>query len=126
VKSIEAKELPPDPAEAWLYVQVGRHCTAVLRVIGSIDTERAEDLWDAIEYALEAKSGRRVIVDLTEVSGFDAPSVQELSSFTRTAIRRRDDLRLVIDPESAFGQYLSSREPTHKWAVYKTLSEAFE
>lgn len=98
--------------------------TAVIRVSGEIDADQAEKLWDAIEYAFEADPGRRVVVDLTDVRGFDAHGIGELANSARAAARRRDDLRLVVDSASLLGQHLHGDESTHDWPIYPSLADA--
>ena len=98
--------------------------TAVIRVSGEIDAASAEQLWDAIEHAFEADPGRRVVVDLTAVRGFDADSMYELANSARTAVRRHDDLRLVVDSASALGQHLRGDRSIHDWPLYPSVAEA--
>jgi len=110
-----------ESSSAWLKVRsVPRRHTTVIRVSGHLNADRAEQLWDAIEYALESEPGRRVVVDLTRVGDFDRDAMRELGDSARTAARRHDDLRLLIDPRNGFGRYLVKAGAEVGWPVITT------
>jgi anti-anti-sigma regulatory factor len=109
----------------WLHIHSSEPHTAVIEATGGIDVDRAEQLWDAIEHALEISPGSRVVVDLTRISTFDEPSIHELAISTRAAARRKDDLRLVVDAESALGRHLHASERARGWPIYLTITDAF-
>jgi anti-anti-sigma regulatory factor len=91
----------------WLNVEpLGNEDGSVIRVRGGIAADRAEELWDAIEGALERAVGARVVVDLSGVSGFDVGNIAELAQTAVAAARRHADLCAVVKPCSALEHYM--------------------
>ena len=113
-----------DADESWISATFVDDDTAEIRAVGGLGLERAELLWDAIEHALTERPGCRVIVDLRFVVEFDGQSIRQLSLCAKTAARRHDDLRLVVDPRGLFGYYLTAILSTYRRSIYLSLSQA--
>jgi hypothetical protein len=108
----------------WLSLESLDEDTSVVRVRGGIAADRAEQLWDAIEGALELAVGGRVVVDLALVSGFDIGSIQELADAAMAAVRRHADLCAVVKPGSALDYHVRCRGLMHQLPLYSSLSAA--
>jgi anti-anti-sigma regulatory factor len=103
----------------WLTVEsLDDGDATVIRVRGGIAADRAEELWEAIEGALERAVGARVVVDLSEVTGFDVGSIEELASAAMAAVRRHADLCAVVKPHSAFDHYVRCCGLVYKLPLY--------
>jgi anti-anti-sigma regulatory factor len=98
--------------------------STVIRVRGGIAGDRAEVMWDAIERALQWAAGGRVVVDLSEVTGFDVHSIEELTDVATAARRRHDDLRAVVKPHSALDHYVRCCSVGQQVPVYDSLTTA--
>ena len=108
-------------SSAWLNTDELDQDALLIRVLGGIAATRAEELWSAIEEALERACGRRVIVDLTRVTGFDNASIHELASTARDCARRRVDLHAVLKAHSPLEQHLRFAGVTHVLPVHHCL-----
>ena len=111
-------------SQSWLTTDELDEDAILLRVRGGIAADRAEMLWSAIETALERSDGRRVVVDLTRVTGFDVGSIQELADTARASVRRRADLCAVLEPHSALDQYVRCAGLEHVLPLYRTFAAA--
>ena len=109
---------------SWLSTDELDQDAMLIRVLGGIAATRTEDLWNAIEAALERADGRRVIVDLTQVTGFDNGSIQQLASTAQACARRRVDLHAVLRPYSPLDQYLRFAGLAHVLPVHHCLAAA--
>lgn len=110
----------------WLTRDEAAGGVVTLRIRGGIAATRADELWNAIESALECSAGSRVIVDASGVTGFDADSVRVFVEEARAAVRRRSDLCVVARPLSAFGQYLRFLDAGGALSLYPSLAAALD
>jgi len=94
---------------AWLRYEDGRADVVVVRVVGGVSDTRADELWSAIESALEHADGRVVVVDLSDATTFDVETVDTLIRVGRAGRRRHADVRVVARPASAMDWYLRSQ-----------------
>ncbi|WP_445189978.1 STAS domain-containing protein [Pseudonocardia sp. Cha107L01] len=94
---------------AWLRYEDGGADVVVVRVVGGVSDTRADELWSAIESALEHADGRVVVVDLSAVTAFDVETVETLIRIGRAGRRRHADVRVVARPASAIDWYLRTR-----------------
>lgn len=114
-----------DRIPTWLDVSPGITGTdIVLLVHGGIVGDRAEALWAAIEETLEWGEGRRVIVVLTHVTGFDTGSIHQLAHTARTVLRRHDDLRVVLKQSSALDHYIHCNHLDNILPLHYSLADA--
>lgn len=111
-------------SQSWLTTDELGDDAILLRVRGGIAADRAEMLWSAIETALERTDGRRVVVDLTRVTGFDIGSIQELADTARASRRRHADLCAVLEPQSALDQYVRCTGLDHLLPLYRSFTAA--
>lgn len=104
----------PSPQRRWLSVDHAGDTTVRIAVVGGLAAERAEELWSTVEYALEIADGRAVTVDLTAATGFDLDTMDALFIVTRTAVRRHDNMHIVVlagSPLSEYAQVYGLPEP---------------
>jgi anti-anti-sigma regulatory factor len=91
----------------WLSVDGSDEDAVWVRVSGGAAAGRSEELWNALEAALEqAVLGRAVIIDLTGVSVFDVNTIATLSIISRQATRWHLDLHAIVEPSSPLAQYV--------------------
>jgi anti-anti-sigma regulatory factor len=91
---------------SWLRYEDGGVDAVVVRVVGGVSDTRADELWSAIESALEYADGRVVVVDLSDATAFDVETVETLIRVGRAGRRRHADVRVVARPASAMDWYL--------------------
>ena len=108
----------------WLSTQVLDEDATLIRVRDGIAASRAEELWSAIEGALERADGRRVIVDLSQVAGFDVGSIHELAQAAQAAVRRHADLHAVLRCDSPLDQYVRCAGLTRVLPLHYSLAAA--
>jgi hypothetical protein len=96
----------------------------VVCAVGSAAEERAEQLWCQLEEAFELAVGCLVIVDLTEVTGFDRHTVRELLGVAQVAARRRDTFRAVARQSGGLAQCLRWCVPGEGLATYGSVAQA--
>lgn len=108
----------------WLSTEVLDDDATLIRVRDGIAASRAEELWGAIEAALERAGGCRVIVDLTEVAGFDVGSIQELAQAAQASVRRHADLHAVLRCDSPLDQYVRCAGLTRVLPLHYSLAAA--
>ncbi|HEY2203371.1 MAG TPA: STAS domain-containing protein [Pseudonocardia sp.] len=113
-----------DWTACWLRTRYSGEDAVVVEVSGGIAAERADDLWDAIEGALEQAAGRPVVVDLTEVTGFDEGTVAALTLVARATVRRHHDLCALVRPHSALEQYLRCAGVTRLLPLFVSVRAA--
>lgn len=113
-----------DATPTWLTVGSANESATVLRVEGGIVADRTGTLWDAIERALESTAGRRVIVDLAGVTGFDIGSIHELAHTASTALRRHDDVHVVLRRRSALDHYIHCANLTDVLPLHYSVTNA--
>jgi anti-anti-sigma regulatory factor len=107
---------------SWLAVEEDDDLVLVTAA-GGIAASRAEELWCAIEAAVDRSVGRLVAVDLTRVTAFDEHSVHEVLLVARDSLRRHLDLCAITAPDSPLGHQLRHRLP-ERFPVYPSLSQA--
>jgi anti-anti-sigma factor len=111
----------------WLSVEgLDGDDATVIRVRGGIAADRAEELWEAIEGALERAVGARVVVDLSGVTGFDIGSIEELTEAAMAAVRRHADLCALVKPYSPLDHYLRCCGLAHQLPLYDSLIAALD
>ena len=93
-------DLRPWPGLEWLRFDDSNADVLTVQVLGPVEGERSEHMWDAIEWALEHSRGRRVVADLTRVTSFDQAGVAVLLMIARATHRRRDNFCVAIDSGS--------------------------
>jgi anti-anti-sigma regulatory factor len=110
--------------QRWLRTDDLGEDAVLIRVWGGIAADRAEQLWEAIETALEWAVGRPVVVDLTQVTGFDVGSIEELADTARASVRRHADLCAVVKPRSALDHYVRCCGLLGQLPLYDSLTAA--
>lgn len=55
---------------------------------------------------LSVAAGARVVVDLSQVSGFEVGCIEELTDAAMATVRRHADLCAVVKPRSALDHYV--------------------
>lgn len=69
----------------------------VVSVAGDVDVLTAPRLRDAVREALDYPEGHEVVVDLTAVTFLGSSGLGALVAAARSAARRRQPLRVVVD-----------------------------
>ncbi|WP_156935011.1 STAS domain-containing protein [Pseudonocardia spinosispora] len=108
----------------WLEVDEDHESCVTVTVQGGCAFNRADDLWDAAENALQIAVGRVVILDLWAVTTFDIGCIQSLHQIMADTSRRHLDLYLVLRPGSALAQYATWSGATTPFPVFPTHSAA--
>src|ERR1700744_326699 len=91
----------------WLSVDGSDEDAVWVRVSGGAAADRSEELWNALEAALEqAVLGRAIIIDLTDASVFDVITIATLSIISRQARRWHLDVRAIVEPSSPLAHYV--------------------
>jgi hypothetical protein len=105
----------------WLSIDGSDEDAVWVRVTGGAAADRSEELWDALEAALEqAVLGRAVIMDFTGVTTFDVNTIATLSIISRQAMRWHLDVCAVMEPASPLAQYIHGSGLNQILATYST------
>lgn len=100
------RALSGSPA-SWLSIDEPDEDSPVwVQVIGGAASNRAEELWSALESALQEAVGRMVVIDLSAVSVFDTGTVEAIYTIARTVRRWHIDMCAVVAHGSALTHYL--------------------
>lgn len=120
----ETSAATPRPKCSWLSIDDCNEDAVLVRVIGGLSADRSDDLWSALEVALQQAVGRLVIIDLARVTGFDVGTVETLNTVSRAATRWHLDLCAVVEPFSSLAEYTESCGLDRFLPTYRTAAEA--
>ncbi|WP_156935450.1 STAS domain-containing protein [Pseudonocardia spinosispora] len=115
-------ELACDLAAPWLLIDYSDEDVAVVIASGDISGFRSEELWSALEEALQQANGRLVVADLTGVTSFDDSSLDALAEVASASARRHLDLCALIRPLSALHEHARVRGLSELLPIHPSMS----
>lgn len=125
VLATQASETGTPPwCSSWLSIDDDNEDAVLVRVIGGVSADRSDELWSALEMALQQAVGRLVIIDLARVTGFDAGTLETLNTVSRAASRWHLGLCAVVEPFSSIAEYAESCGLRRFLPTYRTADEA--
>ena len=105
-------------------VAVERHGTAVVaRLSGEIDMTNSSYVGEELTRSVPNEVAA-LVVDLSETRYLDSAAIEVLFDASRRLARRRQELRLVMPPDSPLRRVIELTEVHTAARVYESLDEA--